>query len=125
MRKLISIILLFLPLFAHAQTEVTTTEEVVISPEFIYGISSIYIKANEDASFQYSVDLDKNNTFLTGKVTSLEPMVRTGKYTFNTPGGKPYASGFYSNNIQVYGYGAIWMVKVRFPIGELFRWIDS
>ncbi len=107
MRKLISIILLFLPLFAHAQTEVTTTEEVVISPEFIYGISSIYIKANEDASFQYSIlDLDKNNTLLTGKVTSLEPMVRTGKYTFNTPGGKPYASGFYSNNIpfRVWSY---------------------
>ncbi len=81
MRKLISIILLFFPLFAQAQTEVTPTEEVVISPKFIYEIHSIYIKASEDASFQYSIlDLDKNVTLLTGIVSSLEPMVRTGEY---------------------------------------------
>ncbi|MFO7669080.1 MAG: energy transducer TonB [Bacteroidales bacterium] len=97
---MIFIILLFLPLFAHAQTEGSGTEEVVIYPEFIYGISSIFIKASEDANFQYSIlDLDKNNTFLSGKVNSLEPLVRTGKYTFYTPTGKPYASGYYSNNI--------------------------
>lgn len=107
MRKLIPIILLLFPIFALAQTEVISTEEVVISPEFIYGPNSIFIKANEDAGFQYSIlDMDKNKTFLSGKVTSLEPMIRTGKYTFYTPGGEPYASGFYSNNIpfRVWSY---------------------
>ena len=100
MRKLILIIFLFLPLFANSQTEGTSTGEVVIYPEFTYGASSIYIKASEDAGFQYSIlDIDKNNTFLTGKVKSLEPLVKTGQYTFYTPLGKPYASGFYSNNI--------------------------
>ncbi len=100
MRKLISIVLLFLPLLSYAQPEVTSTEEVVVTPEFIYGSSSIYIKASADAGFQYSIlDMDKNNTFLSGKVSSLEPLIRTGKYTFYTPGGEPYASGFYSNNI--------------------------
>lgn len=107
MKKLIPIIFLFLPIFTLAQTEVISTEEIVISPEFIYGSSSIYIKANDDASFQYSMlDMDKNNTFLSGKISSLEPMIRTGKYTFYTPGGEPYASGFYSNNIpfRVWSY---------------------
>jgi TonB family protein len=99
MRKLITILLIILPFLANAQPGVTGTEEVVISPEFMYGTSSIFIKASEDGGFQYSIlDMDKNHTFLTGKVTSLEPLVRTGRYTFYTPDGKPYASGFYSNN---------------------------
>jgi len=107
MRRLISIILLLLPLFVHSQTEVASTEEVLIYPEFTYGSNSIFIQANKDAGFQYSIlDTDKNNTYLSGKVTSLEPMIRTGKYTFYTPEGKPYASGFYSNNIpfRVWSY---------------------
>ena len=50
--------------------------------------------------------MDKNNTLLTGKVKTLEPMVRTGQYTFYTPGGQPYASGYFSNNIpfRVWSY---------------------
>lgn len=100
MRRLTSIILLLLPLFAHSQTEVASSEEVIIYPEFSYGMHSVFIKASEDAGFQYSIlDMDKNNTLLSGKVNSLEPLVRTGQYSFYTPGGKPYASGFFSNNI--------------------------
>jgi len=100
MRRLTSIILLLLPLFAHSQTEVASSEEVIIYPKFSYGMHSVFIKASEDAGFQYSIlDMDKNNTLLSGKVNSLDPMLRSGKYSFYTPGGKPYASGFYSNNI--------------------------
>ena len=107
MRRLTSIILLLLPLIAHSQTEVASTEEVVIYPEFTYGTNSIFIKASEDAGFQYSIlDVDRTKTYLSGKVNSLDPMVRTGKYTFYTPGGEPYVSGFYSNNIpfRVWSY---------------------
>ena len=100
MRRLTSIILLLIPLLAHSQTEVASTKEVDIYPEFTYGPNSIFIKASKDAGFQYSIlDADKTKTYLSGKVSSLEPMVRTGKYTFYTPGGEPYVSGFYSNNI--------------------------
>lgn len=107
MRKLISIIFVLLPLFVNAQTELSMLEGVVISPEFIFEPGSVYIKADNNAGFQYSIlDMDKNKTFLTGKVKSLEPMVRSGQYTFYTPGGKPYASGYYSNNIpfRVWSY---------------------
>lgn len=100
MKKLITLILLFLPLITFAQKEGKSTREVVISPDFTYGENSIYITANDDASFQYSIlDEGKNNVFLSGRITSLEPMVRTGKFTFYTPEGKPYASGYYNNNI--------------------------
>lgn len=74
--------------------------EVVISPDHIYGENTLYITANDDASFQYSIlDVGKNNAYLSGRVTALEPLVRTGNYTFYNPKGKPYASGYYNNNI--------------------------
>lgn len=107
MKKLIISILLSIPLIAFTQSEPIITEEVLISPEFIYGQNSIYIKASNDGGFQYNIlDMDKNLSYLSGKVSSLEPMVRTGKYTFYTPEGKPYASGFFSNNIpfRVWSY---------------------
>jgi len=104
MKKIIAIILLLLPLILCGQTAEQTTdpsiEEVVILPEFTYGTNSVYIKANDDSTFQYSIlDLDKNNTYMTGKVSSIEPLIRTGRYAFFTPEGIPFASGFYSNNI--------------------------
>lgn len=100
MRKLISFILLLIPFLSQGQTDTLSTAEVVILPEFTYGTHSLFIKANEDNTFQYSIlDMDNNKTLLIGNVSSLEPLVKTGKYTFNTPNGTPYASGFYSNNI--------------------------
>jgi len=100
MRNKLAIILLIIPLLAQGQTEVPSTEEVVISPDFTYGNHSLFIKANEDTSFQYSVlDMDNNSTLMTGRVTKLEPLIRSGKFTFFTPTGKPYVSGFYSNNL--------------------------
>ena len=81
-------------------------EGVVISPEFNL-TRLVYIKADNDAGFQYSIlDNGHKQDLLTGKVKSLEPMVRSGQYTFYTPGGKPYASGYYSNNIpfRVWSY---------------------
>jgi len=107
MRNLILSIFLFIPCIAFTQSEVISPEEVLISPEFTYGPNSIYIKASDDEGFQYNIlDMDKNHTCLSGKVSSLEPMIRTGKYTFYTPEGEPYVSGFYSNNIpfRVWSY---------------------
>lgn len=107
MRLLILGILMLIPLSAYTQTDRLDTVEVLVSPEFIYGQNSIYIKAGDDGAFQYNIlDMDKNNVFLSGNVSSLEPMVRTGKYTFNTPEGKPYVSGFFTNNIpfRVWSY---------------------
>lgn len=100
MKKLISLTLLLIPFLSQGQTDTLSTTEVVILPEFTYGTHSLFIKANEDNTFQYSIlDMDNNKTLLTGDVKSLEPIVKTGEYTFNTPDGSPYASGFYSNNI--------------------------
>lgn len=107
MKKLIPLLLLFLPLVTFAQEELKYTEEVVISPEFTYGENTLYITANDDASFQYNIlDVGKDNVFLSGRITSLEPLVRTGNYTFYTPKGLAYASGYYNNNIpfRVWSY---------------------
>ena len=83
-----------------AQTEAPVTHEVKIVAKLSYGTHTLFIKANEDNTFQYNIlDMDNNHTLMTGKVSTLEPLNRTGIYTFNTPGGEPYASGFYSNNI--------------------------
>lgn len=100
MRNILAITFLLIPLLLQGQTEVPSTEEVVIKPEFTYGNHSLFIKANQDTSFQYSVlDMDNNNTLMTGRVTKLEPLIRSGKFTFFTPMGTPYASGFYSSNL--------------------------
>jgi len=100
MKNKLSLLLLLFPLLLQAQTELPAIDEVLIFPEFTYESSSIFIKAAEDNSFQYSIlDMDNNVTLLTGKVSSLEPLVRTGSYIFNTPSGEPYASGYYNSNI--------------------------
>ena len=100
MRKSILLFMLFIPLVLHGQTEGIAIEEVEILPDFVYGANSLFIKANSDSTFQYSfLDMVNNHIIMTGKLTTLDPMNRTGRYTFNTPAGEPYASGFYSNNI--------------------------
>jgi len=104
MKKLIALTLLFLPFIASGQTKGKTEsliiEEVVITPEFTYGPNSLFIKANDDGGFQYHIlDEGKNKSYLSGKISSIEPLIKTGKYTFFNPEGIPYASGFYTNNI--------------------------
>ncbi|MEN8203550.1 MAG: energy transducer TonB [Bacteroidota bacterium] len=100
MANKLTLILLIIPFLLHGQAEVQTIEEVVILPEFTFGTYSIYIKANQDSSFQYNIlDMENNHTLMTGKVSSLEPLIRSGSYRFNTPEGEPYANGSYSNNI--------------------------
>lgn len=100
MRKSILSFLLFIPLILHGQTEGIAIEEVVILPEFVYGTNQLFIKGNDDSTFQYNfLDMVNNHTIMTGKLKTLEPMHRTGKYMFYTPVGTPYATGFYSNNI--------------------------
>lgn len=109
MKNILALTLLFFPMMAHGQPQGNTSNpligEVVITPEFTYGPNSLYIKANDDGSFQYNIlDQDKNKSYLSGKITTLEPLTKTGKYTFFTPDGIPYASGFYSNNIPYMGW---------------------
>ena len=100
MRKSILIFLLFIPLVLNGQAEGIAIEEVVVLPEFIYGTNDLFIKGNNDSTFQYNfLDMENNHTIMTGKLKTLEPMNRTGKYMFNTPDGDPYVSGFYTNNI--------------------------
>ena len=100
MRKSILIFMLFIPLILNGQAEGIAIEEVVILPEFVYGTNQLFIKGNSDSTFQYNfLDMVNNHTIMTGKLKTLEPMNRTGKYMFYTPGGDPYASGFYTNNI--------------------------
>ena len=100
MRKLIPVLLLFIPLILNGQKEGTTIEEVVIHSEYIYESNSLYIKGNDDSTFQYSIlDMQNNHNILTGKLTSIDPMNRIGGYTFYTPEGKPHASGYYNSNI--------------------------
>lgn len=100
MRNSILIFLLFIPLVLHGQAEGIAIEEVVILPEFVYGSNQVFIKGNSDSTFQYNfLDMVNNHTIMTGKLKTLEPMNRTGKYMFYTPDGDPYANGFYVNNI--------------------------
>ncbi len=100
MRKLIPVFLLFIPFIAHGQKKGQSIEEVIILPEYTYESNSLYIKGKDDSTFQYSIlDMENNHTILTGKLTSLDPLNRIGRYSFYTPGGAPYASGFYNSNI--------------------------
>jgi len=105
MRYKLFFILLLIPLCLKGQAEEPVLHEVVISTELSYGSTSLFIKADGESGFQYSIlDMDKNTVYLTGKVTSLEPLVRTGAYSFNTPEGDPYVTGYYSNNIPFRGW---------------------
>jgi TonB family protein len=105
MKLTLAAILLPVTLWAGAQTEPPLSGEVLILPELTYGSNSMYIKANDDNTFQYNIlDLENNVTHLTGKVSSLEPLVRTGSYTFNSPQGELYATGYYSSNIPFRGW---------------------
>jgi hypothetical protein len=100
MRKSIFFFMLFIPLVLHGQTGGIAIEEVVILPDFVYGTNQLYIKGNGDSTFQYNfLDMVNNHTIMSGKLKSLEPLNRIGKYMFYAPDGAPYASGFYSNNI--------------------------
>ncbi len=100
MRKLIPILLLCIPFITNGQKEGTSIEEIVILSDYIYESNSLYIRGNDDSTFQYSIlDMENNHTILTGKLTSIDPMNRIGRYTFNTPEGKPYASGYFNSNI--------------------------
>ena len=100
MRNSILSFMLLIPLVLQGQTEGIAIEEVLILPEFVYGPNQLFIKSNDDASFQYNfLDMVNNHTIMTGKLLTLEPLNRTGKYMFYTPDGSPYASGFYANNI--------------------------
>lgn len=100
MRNKFFLLIFLIPLGLQAQTEGPVTHEVKIVANLSYGTHTLFIKANDDNTFQYNVlDMDKNQTLMTGKVTTLEPLNRKGAYSFNTPDGEPYVSGFYSNNI--------------------------
>ena len=100
MRKSILSFMLLIPLVLQGQTEGIAIEEVVILPDFVYGTNQLFIKGNDDSTFQYNfLDMVNNHTIMSGKLLTLEPMNRTGKYMFYTPDGAPYASGFYANNI--------------------------
>jgi hypothetical protein len=100
MRKSIFFFMLFIPLVLHGQTGGIAIEEVVILPDFVYGTNQLFIKGNGDSTFQYNfLDMVNNHTLMSGKLKSLEPLHRTGKYMFYAPNGAPYASGFYINNI--------------------------
>jgi hypothetical protein len=100
MRKSIFFFMLFIPLVLHGQTGGIAIEEVVILPDFVYGTNQLFIKGNGDSTFQYNfLDMVNNHTIMSGKLKSLEPLNRIGKYMFYTPDGAPYATGFYSNNI--------------------------
>jgi TonB family protein len=97
--KLLPLLFLF-PVVLQAQSEIPVIHEVNIVAKLSYGTHTLYIKANDDNTFQYNIlDMDNNHTLMTGKVTALEPLNRTGDYSFNTPDGESYVSGFYSNNI--------------------------
>jgi hypothetical protein len=105
MRNKLAISILLIPLWAGAQTEPPLSDEVLVLPELTYGSNTMYLKSNDDNTFQYNIlDMDNNVTHLTGKVSSLEPLVRTGSYTFNTPEGELYATGYYSSNIPFRGW---------------------
>ena len=100
MRKSIFFFMLIIPFVLQGQNEGIAIEEVVILPDFVYSTNQLFIKSNDDSTFQYNfLDMVNNHTIMTGKLKTLEPMNRTGKYMFYTPDGAPYASGFYSNNI--------------------------
>lgn len=100
MRKSILSFMLLIPLVLSGQSEGIALEEVEIRPDFFYGSNSLFIRGNDDGTFQYSIlDMENNHDILSGKLKTLEPMNRTGRYMFYTPEGDPYASGFYSNNI--------------------------
>ncbi len=100
MRKSILSFMLLIPLVLQGQTEGIAIEEVAILPDFVYGPNQLFIKSNDDATFQYNfLDMVNNHTLMTGKLLTLEPLNRIGKYMFYAPDGAPYASGFYANNI--------------------------
>lgn len=100
MRNSLLSFMLLIPLAMHGQTGGIAIEEVVIQPEFVYGPNQLFIQANDDATFQYNfLDMVNNHTLMTGKLKTLEPLHRVGKYMFYRPDGAPYASGFYANNI--------------------------
>jgi TonB family protein len=100
MRKTILSFMLLIPVVLLGQTEGIALEEVEVIPDFVYGENSLFIKGNTDGTFRYSIlDMENNHDILTGKLKTLEPMNRTGRYMFYTPDGDPYASGYYSNNI--------------------------
>jgi hypothetical protein len=100
MRYVHVLILLLIPLLLCGQADSPVQLELTIQPELSYTSHQLFIKANDDNTFQYNIlDMDNNVTLLTGKVNSIDPLIRTGPYTFNTPGGDPYVTGFYSGNI--------------------------
>lgn len=100
MRYKLILILLLATLYVNGQTEDTYTHEVIIQANLSYGSHTLFIKANDDNTFQYNIlDMDNNITLLTGKVKTIEPLTRTGIYKFSTPEGDPYVDGFYSANI--------------------------
>ena len=85
MRNPILIFMLLMSLAVSGQIEGIAIEEVEVLPKFVYGTNSLYIKGNPDATFQYSIlDMENNHTILTGKLLTIEPMKRTGRYTFYT-----------------------------------------
>lgn len=99
MRKLILTLLWFIPLLIQGQSEGILLEEVVIESDINYNSNSVYIKGSDDQTFQYNIlDMENNHTIMTGKLSSLDPMKRTGNFTFYTPDGRPYASAYYNNN---------------------------
>lgn len=96
-------IVMFLSTFSlYSQMGGATIDEILIHPRNMYGEVFTEFKLKSDSSYMIEVYTLSDSLLVSkGGVSSRKPLILDGRFTFYTPLGKPYATGYYKENIPI------------------------